>query len=115
MDIEALLALRSRVDAALGQHQRTLQKQLQRMGAPDGGIDDRSNRNSRSALKGRKVKAKYRHPKTGETYAGRGAMAGWLKAELKAGKKLEDFLVDKSTVTARKASTKKSRRKGAKR
>jgi DNA-binding protein H-NS len=111
MDIEALLALRSQVDAALNQHQRTLENQLRRMGVADGRSDS-----SRSALKGQKVKAKYRHPKTGETYAGRGAMAGWLKAELKGGKKLEDFLVDKSSIkTARKAANKKSRRKAAKR
>lgn len=116
MDIEALLALRSQVDAALNQHQRALQKQLDRMGVADGGINHRGKLDGRGALKGQKVKAKYRHPKTGETYAGRGAMAGWLKAELKAGKKLEDFLVDKSSVrTARKTARKKPRRKSAKR
>ena len=113
LDIEALLALRSQVDAALSRHQRALQNRLQRMGVADGGVNHRGNsRGGRSTLKGRKVKAKYRHPKTGETYAGRGAMAGWLKAELKAGKKLEDFLVDRPTAKkARKGATKKSHRK----
>lgn len=42
----------------------------------------------------RKVKAKYRHPKTGETWAGRGHMARWLRREIEAGAKKEDFLVD---------------------
>jgi DNA-binding protein H-NS len=116
MDIEALLALRSQVDEALSRNQRALENQLQRMRVANGGIKHRGRRGGRSALKGRKVEVKYRHPETGETYAGRGAMAGWLKAELKAGKKLEDFLVDKLSVkTARKAARKKPRRKGAKR
>ncbi|MCB1034871.1 MAG: H-NS histone family protein [Acidobacteria bacterium] len=39
----------------------------------------------------RKVKPKYRHPKTGATWAGRGRMARWLQQELAAGASLEDF------------------------
>ena len=112
MDIDGLLELRARVDKALSEQQRVLQKQLQRLGFTDKGVLNGGKPSRGSSLKGRKVIVKYRHPKTGETYAGRGAMAGWLKAELKAGKKLEDFLVDKSKAkTARKGSVRKKRRK----
>jgi DNA-binding protein H-NS len=46
-------------------------------------------------LKGRKVPPKYRGP-SGETWAGRGARPRWLVAAIKGGKKLDDFLIDKS-------------------
>ena len=39
-----------------------------------------------------KVKPKYRNKK-GETWAGRGKPPAWMAAELKAGKKKEDFLI----------------------
>jgi DNA-binding protein H-NS len=40
-----------------------------------------------------KVKAKYRDPKTKETWSGRGRMASWLKAKQDAGEKIEKYLV----------------------
>lgn len=45
--------------------------------------------------KGRKgkVKAKYRDPKTNETWSGRGRMASWLKNKADAGEKIEKYLV----------------------
>ena len=42
---------------------------------------------------GRKAEPKYRDPKTGETWSGRGRPAGWLQAQLDAGKKKDDFLI----------------------
>jgi DNA-binding protein H-NS len=54
-----------------------------------------------SALKGRKVPAKYRGP-SGETWAGRGAKPRWLVAATKGGKNLDDFLIDKSARKRRK-------------
>jgi DNA-binding protein H-NS len=39
--------------------------------------------------------AKYRDPKTGKTWPGRGPRPEWLKAEIEAGRKLEDFLIDR--------------------
>lgn len=38
------------------------------------------------------VAAKYRDPKTGDTWSGRGRMATWLAERIKAGGRLEDFL-----------------------
>src|SRR5215469_18423385 len=41
-----------------------------------------------------KVLPKYRNPKNrAETWAGRGKQPRWLSAELRSGKKLEDFLI----------------------
>jgi DNA-binding protein H-NS len=40
-----------------------------------------------------KVKAKYRDPKTNETWSGRGRMASWLKSKQDAGEKIEKYLV----------------------
>jgi DNA-binding protein H-NS len=40
-----------------------------------------------------KVKAKYRDPKTKETWSGRGRMANWLKSKQDAGEKIEKYLV----------------------
>ena len=42
---------------------------------------------------GAKVAAKFRNPSTGDTWSGRGLQPNWLKKELAAGRKLEDFLV----------------------
>jgi hypothetical protein len=39
------------------------------------------------------VAVKYRNPETGETWSGRGRMASWLAAKVKAGKRAEDYLV----------------------
>ena len=39
------------------------------------------------------VKAKYRDSKTGETWSGRGLMAGWLKKKQDAGEDIDKYLV----------------------
>ena len=44
---------------------------------------------------GRKAEPKYRDPKSGETWSGRGRRAAWLKAYLDAGSKKEEFLIKK--------------------
>ena len=46
----------------------------------------------KKARKG-KVKAKYRNPKTKETWSGRGRMASWLKNKQDAGEKIDTYLV----------------------
>src|SRR5262245_7872373 len=95
MTVEALMDLRKRVDETLLKPRAELQRQLERIavggGAGGGG----------SHLKGRKVPAKYRSP-SGETWAGRGARPRWLVAAIKGGKKLDDFLIDKSARRGRK-------------
>ena len=99
MDVQSLIDLRKRVDERLLEHRAEIQKQLERMDLIGGETGAR--RGKRSPLSGRTIKPKYRGPK-GETWAGRGARPTWLVAATKEGKKLENFLIDKSAQKARK-------------
>jgi DNA-binding protein H-NS len=46
-----------------------------------------------------KVPPKYRNPKNpAETWAGRGKQPRWLRAQLRSGKKLEDFRIERAAV-----------------
>jgi DNA-binding protein H-NS len=98
MTVEALMDLRKRVDETLLKRRAVIQKQLEKMDLLGGA---RVVRGGGSALRGRKVPPKYRSPK-GETWAGRGARPRWLVAALKQGKKLNDFLIEKSAGKRRK-------------
>jgi DNA-binding protein H-NS len=101
MTVEALMDLRKRVDEMLHQHRAKLQKQLERITAFAVVGGRRVVRGGGSALKGRKVPPRYRGP-SGETWAGRGARPRWLVAAIKGGKKLDDFLIDKSARKGRR-------------
>jgi DNA-binding protein H-NS len=107
MDVEALLVLRLQIDGLLATRRSDLQKQLARLQrlSADGAAATRNGRTS--AMKGVKVKPKYRDARTGDTWAGRGVQPRWLTAALKSGKKLDDFLIDKVT----RKSALKTRRK----
>jgi DNA-binding protein H-NS len=98
MTVEALMDLRKRVDETLNERRADLEKQLERIAVVGGA---RVVRGGGSALRGRKVPPKYRGP-SGETWAGRGARPLWLVAAIKGGKKLDDFLIDKSVRKRRK-------------
>src|SRR5262245_36851700 len=100
LNVEGLMNLRKRVDEMLVEHRVKIQKQLERI-ALLGGERTALGGQRRSALKGRKIKPKYRGP-SGETWAGRGARPRWLEAAIKEGKKLENFLIDKSARKGRK-------------
>jgi len=102
LTVEALMDLRKRVDEMLYRRRGELQQQLERMEAV-AVVGGRRVvvRGRRSVLKGRKVPPKYRGP-SGETWAGRGARPRWLVAEIKGGKKLGDFLIDKSARKRRR-------------
>src|SRR5262249_7788774 len=95
MTVEALMDLRERVDGLLSERRVELQEQLERIAVVGGA------RIVGSALKGKKVPPKYRGP-SGETWAGRGAKPRWLVAAMKGGKKLDDFLIDKSARKGRR-------------
>ena len=99
MTVEALMDLRKRVDETLHSRRAELEKQLETMGGTFGGARVVQGRGT--ALKGRKVPPKYRGP-SGETWAGRGARPRWLVAAIKGGKKLDDFLIDKSARKGRR-------------
>src|SRR5262245_31222995 len=101
MTVEALMDLRKRVDEMLQDRRAEIRKQLERMEAIALVGGRRVVRGGGSALKGRKVPPKYRGL-SGETWAGRGARPRWLVAAIKGGKKLDDFLIDKSARKGRK-------------
>jgi len=105
MSVEELLKLRDDVGKILSQKAAHLEEQLFKLGGEAG-----SGRRGRgSALKRKKVPAKYRD-KEGNAWAGRGAQPVWLREKLKAGAKLEDFAVQK-TAAARKASPSKAKKR----
>jgi DNA-binding protein H-NS len=102
MTFDALMDLRKQVDETLVKRRAEIEKQLARMDgaiALDGGA--RVARRGGSALKGREVPPKYRSA-SGETWAGRGVKPRWLVDAVKEGKKLDDFLIDKSNPKGRK-------------
>lgn len=103
MSVEALLQLRTEVEVALRGKARELSRQLSRL---DNDISRKAERRG-GALKGRKVPAKYRD-RSGNTWAGRGAMPVWLREKIRTGAKLQDFAVEKRIPSQRKA--KKRRR-----
>jgi len=84
MSIDALLSLREDLAKVLSRRAAEVKDQLRRL---DG--DSGYKRGDESPLKGRKVAVKYRD-RSGNTWAGRGAQPVWLRAQLKAGAKLED-------------------------
>jgi len=100
MNVEALMELRDQVDQRLRESRVELQKQLERI-ALLGGERVQRGRPGGSVLRGRKVPPKYRSP-SGETWAGRGAKPRWLVDAIKGGKKLDDFLIDRSAGKGRK-------------
>jgi DNA-binding protein H-NS len=102
LSINALVKMRDEIGAILGRRADALKKELQAIGDDYKAV-------GRIAVYGRKkqsrkVGAKYRHPKTKETWSGRGLKPRWLMAQIKAGKKADDFLIIK-------ASRKKSARR----
>ena len=90
--------MRKRVDETLLKHRAEIEQQLERIAVVGG---TRVVRGGESTLKGKKVPPKYRSL-SGETWAGRGARPRWLVAAIKGGKKLDDFLIDKSGRKGRK-------------
>jgi DNA-binding protein H-NS len=106
MSVVELLQLRDDVGRFLNRKCDELQQQLAALGADVGG------RGRVSRMKGRKVPPKYRNPKNrAETWAGRGAMPRWMAAEIKAGKKREDFLIQPGATKAKRGPARKRRKK----
>ena len=93
MSVEELLKLREEIAKVLSRKADLLKHQLSRLGV--------ETRGGRSPLKGRKIAVKYRD-RSGNTWAGRGAQPVWLREQLKAGAKLEDFAVDRSVASPKK-------------
>jgi DNA-binding protein H-NS len=105
MSVGELLKLRDEVGKVLSQKAAQLEEQLSMLGGEVG----TARRGRGSAMKGRKVAVKYRD-KEGNTWAGRGAQPVWLREKLKAGAKLEDFVVQQAAAS-RKASPRKAKKR----
>jgi DNA-binding protein H-NS len=103
MSFNDLVALRDNVIRTISTKAVSARRELEaKLAALDGlglgtaGGAKRGPKPRGSKLKGRKVPAKYHNPKNhAETWAGRGATPRWLRAELKGGRKLEDFAIAK--------------------
>jgi len=108
-----LLDIREYVDALLRDRvdgeRREIEQTLARISSGDDGRPRRGRPPSR--MKGMKVAPKYRNPDTGETWAGRGARPRWLEAQMRRGRKLEDFAIQKTAAKRRKRA--KGRKKSA--
>jgi len=69
LSVTQLLAMRGDIDKLLQSKRSELQAQLAQIGGDGAGI------RKAGSVKGMKVAPKYRHPKTGETWSGRGGTA----------------------------------------
>jgi DNA-binding protein H-NS len=93
------------VDALWNLHERLLEELSHKIAAEQAILEQRLRQLSSVAGKGGlararrpypKVVPKYRNPKNeNETWAGRGKQPRWLTAQLRSGKKLNDFLISK--------------------
>jgi DNA-binding protein H-NS len=113
MSIDALLKLRDDVGAVLSRRADALKKELASLGSDYAAVG-RIAIYGKSKRKGRKVAPKYRDRKSGATWAGRGAQPVWLRERLKAGAKIDDFLIkrpSKVAASGTRSAAKKSRRK----
>jgi len=95
MSIEKLVKLKSDVEETLAQkvteERHALQQELTKLGGYTG-------KKARGGPRGA-VAAKYRHPETGETWAGRGLKPRWLTAAMKSGRSLESFAITAGKAT----------------
>ena len=94
----ALAQLQDQHDQSRAAKRTELQEQLVALGYEPRRTRGRPRANANSDGNGRKgrmgkVKAKYRDPKTNETWSGRGRMASWLKSKQDAGEKIEKYLL----------------------
>jgi DNA-binding protein H-NS len=109
MPLNSLLKLRDKVTAVINRRADALKKELRSLGEDYkevGRIAIYGKKKAKDQRAGRKVAAKYRHPETGETWAGRGARPRWLAAEMKKGRKPDKFLIKrpaKKSAKRRKA------------
>ena len=95
MSMDELWELHEQVTAELGHkiaaEKATLEERLRKLGSVD--RDILAKREKRPYPK---VVPKYRNPKNrSETWAGRGKQPRWLVAQLRSGKKLDDFRIER--------------------
>jgi DNA-binding protein H-NS len=96
MSLDALIGLREEAERLIktraSAERKAVEKQLQQLGAYFGKSAKRPATGRSSGR--RKVAPKYRNPANrSETWAGRGARPRWLQAQLKQGRKIEEFAI----------------------
>ena len=97
MSLDELWSLHELVIAELSHkmtaEQATLEERLRKLGSSIASSDVKRVRRPYP-----KVLPKYRNPKNrSETWAGRGKQPRWLRAQLRSGKKLSDFLISQGS------------------
>jgi DNA-binding protein H-NS len=115
MSIEKLRDLHSKVEAAIHSkvtgRRHELESELSKLARYDG-VRAGGGKVGRGGTRG-PVAAKYRNPENPtETWAGRGLKPRWLASSIKAGKKLDDFLI--AGVSSAAKQPKKTRKMRAK-
>jgi DNA-binding protein H-NS len=111
MSVPKLRELREKVDAMISakvsERRRELESELSELARHDG-----KGRGRRGAsLLGRTVAPKYRNPENpAETWSGRGLPPRWMAAEIKAGKKKDDFLIEGPARASAARTPKKTRK-----
>jgi DNA-binding protein H-NS len=100
MSVDNLLALRDQIDTLLAERVDAERRQLaERMAR----LDRYSSKGSAVSAQ-KPLPAKYCNPDNPrETWAGRGRIPRWMEPALKAGKKKEDFLIEKVLRTKERA------------
>ncbi|MGL3104360.1 H-NS histone family protein [Bradyrhizobium sp. BR 1432] len=96
MSVDELWNLHEKVSAALTQRitaeKVRLDERLRTLGAVDKPIRPAPERRPYPP-----VRPKYRNPKNpAQTWSGRGKLPSWLDPQLRAGRKLDEFLIDRS-------------------
>lgn len=91
--IESLGVLAKRIKRKRLPVLRTIARLARKNDISIGEIRGALNGSHTNGLKGRKVEPKYKNPRTGETWSGKGSPARWLAAAEKKGRKRESFLV----------------------
>jgi DNA-binding protein H-NS len=99
MSVDQLLKLRTDIEQVLTRRAAQLRNELSKLASRGGGGGGYEG--GGSPLRGRKAPVKYKD-KAGNTWAGRGARPRWLVAAIKGGKKLDDFLIEKSARKGRR-------------
>jgi len=102
MSVDQLWRLHEALVVELGRkiaaEKATLEQRLRKLGF--GGPGTSHDRDRRPYPK---VHPKYRNPKNpSETWAGRGKQPRWLTAQLRSGKKLDDFLIRQTQAERRR-------------
>src|SRR5947209_11878466 len=86
MSLDALVRLRDQIGSVISNRAEMLKKQLSLLGHDYVPARYRGRPPGRKKRKLGKVKAKYRDPKTGTTWSGRGAPARWISEYEKQGR-----------------------------